>query len=696
MVYNGNSDGGEANSDRRRFLRYLGAVGAAGLAGCGNDGEDTQPPASGTPTPTAEPTFDRGDENEDNGGSTDTERPTATETESSLPDTDKTFVGVVSQDPQKVQWAAPPGGGKPSLWGKKPAFWGNSNPGHVQDWNVEDPHVESIDIAPEKVTVNFQPDAYWSGGKPVDARDWGGMMYLWRHSAGLTIPDVKAGEADPSIWLMAITEFDFNGKELVVHSEPGLFDQWPEWNIRRWIYAQAGMWHWKYMKDWVETIQSMDDPWTEENQQEIAEMRPDAPPFGWGYVEPDIENAEFSGPLAPVETRGSKKIVCEVNEGHHLSDELNFEGAEFRYQEESRAIWANLKSGNLSGHVSTEIPPHVVDSFPDQYERIKAPLANGRSLTLNRHHDMFEPREVRAALMYALAPGTVAKNINRKTQVGVTSPPVELLPEGFPYEGFQDELVSYEYNTQRATELLEQAGFSRENGTWMKPDGEQFRFSIMTDSSTPVMESSIADQLSSFGIEVDIDTVNGSVFEERLQNRKYQAVPANWGTHELAWITTVFLDVLGGDPNGIYASHGISNDDLVSMLKEQGIEIVRNEYGNLALPRNRVPAEALEPFTLEIPPIGDPDGEREPFSAAKWQQKAIGLQGEKKQEIYAKLYWAYNWDLPTLPLTRANQLVMVNEEDWQYPSNDSRTWANNFFNPMWANMNFGLIQAKPD
>ncbi len=687
----------DLNSKRRRFLGYLAAAGAGGLAGCGSN-TNTDAPSDGTPTPGSGDGDggDGGGNGGDGGGGGDGSTPTETGTEEPLPDTDKTFVGVMWEDPQKIQWSRNGQGQMGSPWSIDPYLWPKTLPKNTATREWESGIIESFEIEPKKITVKFDENSNWSGGKPVDSKDWGTLLYLWRHSVPVTIPQIKSGEETPSTWVHAVTEFEFNGKELVFHSDRGQFGNFSPAEIKNWGYWQAGAYHWKYMKEYFHEIDAMSDPWTEENQQKIKEMRPDIPPFGWGYTEPDIENAEFSGPFVPVEVQGSKKIVCEINDGHRHADKLNFDGAEFLFQSEPRAIWANLKSGNLSAHVSGDIPPHVVDSFPDKYTRLSSPANSGRSLTLNRHHDMFKPREARAAIMHVLSSDTIAKNINRNTQRAVTKPPAEILPEDFPTEGFQDKLVSYEYDTARATELLNEAGYSKEGGTWMTPDGDEFSFSIMTDSSTPVMETTIADMLSGFGIPTTIETVEQSNFEQRLRNGEYQAIPSGWGGNELAWFASNYLwEVFEGGPNGFFASHGI---DVVETIKAtEGIEIQRNEFDNVAIERNQVEDGALEPFTIEIPPIGDPDGEREPFPIAEWSNEAVTLTGEKKKEIFSKIYWAYNWDLPELPLTLSSDLVLLDEENWEAPADSSNAWQYNFQTAVLpANMDLGNIQAKPN
>ncbi|WP_436927544.1 ABC transporter substrate-binding protein [Halosimplex amylolyticum] len=699
------SANGNRKWSRRQFTAYVSAL-AAGLAGCSGDGNETEAPGGDTSTsmptdtPVAQTTVPPG-------GGEETDTPTSDETETAVPETDKVYRSVMRYDPSKVQWTkfAQTSGAVKTPWSILGYFYEKTMARNPRTGAFEDGIVTDLDITDKKLTYQFHPDHSWSDGKPIDSKDWGTLLYLVRHDAERSISQVRSEDVDVNAmtWVEAITDFEFNGKELVLHSEPGYFKHFRNLVYYDWAFFQAGTYHWKYLKEYYKKIEAMDDPWSDANRKKIQEMKPNIPPFGWGYEEPDPKEVPTSGVFTPKEAKGSKKLICDINEGHRHADKFNFEGAEFFYRPEERAIWAQLKSGDLSAASPGTVPGHIVDSFPDKYSQVISKTPFGTALGLNWQHDMFKEREVRAALRHVVNTDLLAKNLHPDIESGVTRPPTEITSPSYSSESWANKHVTYENGdgTQRAAQLLKQANFSKQGGTWVKPDGTEFSFSIMTDADTPTAASTITDQLSSFGIKVDVETVNSSVYEQRFQKTDFQANVREWGFQQqvnsvgyLQWAGPPFYQGEGDnwDPYGMWAANGIDVKETIEQT--DGFELTPEKENPYEFRTN----EALKPFTIKVPPIGDVDGEPTlELPLPYWAHQFPKMSNEKQTEVIRKAHWAKNWAQPQLMLTLTGSQIFIDSENWSHPPKDSVQWRYNWWmNPLMYNMNGGNIQAKPD
>jgi peptide/nickel transport system substrate-binding protein len=104
-----------------------------------------------------------------------------------------------------------------------------------------------------------------------------------------------------------------------------------------------------------------------------------------------------------------------------------------------------------------------------------------------------------------------------------------LIKKGFGYGWWKKDLNA-------AAELLTSAGFTQQNGKWMKPDGTPFKFTINTfqDGVINRLGTDLAQQWTQAGVDVTA-LVDPNVFTGTLQSGQYEAATAwtvaSWGSN---------------------------------------------------------------------------------------------------------------------------------------------------------------------
>lgn len=155
---------------------------------------------------------------------------------------------------------------------------------------------------------------------------------------------------------------------------------------------------------------------------------------------------------------------------------------------------------------------------------------NGRPLVDPIKSRWFNTVAFRQAIAYAIDRQTMINNIFRglgelqNTPISVQSP---------YYFSPQQGLKVYDYNPERAKELLQQAGFKYNNkNQLLDADGNRVRFSLITNAGNKIREAmgaKIKQDLSKIGIQVDFNPIAFSVLVDKLTNS------LDWDCHLLGF-----------------------------------------------------------------------------------------------------------------------------------------------------------------
>jgi peptide/nickel transport system substrate-binding protein len=206
---------------------------------------------------------------------------------------------------------------------------------------------------------------------------------------------------------------------------------------------------------------------------------------------------------------------------------------------------------------------------------------------------------------------------------------------------------------QAAQELLEKAGFKKQGGSWMTPDGKPFTVRLMVEGEArPVMTragSMIVQQWRQAGIDAKVDTAQGT-FPTRRSTGDFDAF--------IGWS----VETWGGDP------------DLSYFLDSWHTQFVAAP-GQPQPPRNwqRWSSPELDKIIEKIRTIAFEDP-----------------QGVELGKEYVKLVTR---EMPTIPLMAYNVFTVMDETYWTgYPTSDDP-----YTDPVpnWGNSRLMMVKLKP-
>jgi peptide/nickel transport system substrate-binding protein len=145
----------------------------------------------------------------------------------------------------------------------------------------------------------------------------------------------------------------------------------------------------------------------------------------------------------------------------------------------------------------------------------------------NEDKPFFNDRRVRLAMTYLVDRESINKHLFKGLGKIVTGPFYILGPQNDP------NIKSWPYDPQKTVSLLDEAGWKDHDGDGIRDkDGIPFRFKFMIPTGggiTQQIGKLLKDEAAKAGIDVTIDEYEWSVFEERLNDRSFDAVSLSWG-----------------------------------------------------------------------------------------------------------------------------------------------------------------------
>ena len=186
-------------------------------------------------------------------------------------------------------------------------------------------------------------------------------------------------------------------------------------------------------------------------------------------------------------------------------------------------------------------------------------------------------------------------------------------------------------NTQKATALLNDAGYTKD-GKWFKDsNGNSISFDIYgpTWANMANNTQATASQLRKFGIEAEAQVIESSQFFNTYDSGEF-------GMLEWWW----------GNPHPYTAFQ-----DLVDLTSEGNVRGM--------------------PKVFEVPEVGNPNGSTEEIDIHEEQAKLASASGEQANEISTRLAWAWNQALPTLPVTSGVRYFLFNSEKFDVPEDSN-------------------------
>ncbi|WP_410766316.1 ABC transporter substrate-binding protein [Haloferax sp. DFSO60] len=563
---------------RRRFMQAAGAVGAAALAGCTGGGDSS---SSNTQTT-----------------SDDSEDDTSTTGEGeSVEMTDQTFVTATTNVPKDMQFN-PYGQQYPD----RAALAIFENLLYVNEaTSTFMPGVlESWDIGDEVVTLSVRDGFHWHSGEAVTAEDVAFKFKLEIHN-GAPIGNIVEAED--------VTVVDDSTIEL---------------GLQRAVADEVFLYSLKPI--------ALDTPRSEFQEfLDAYESDGEAP----GLAEMTLDEPNGTGPFKFVHAR-NQELVADRFEDHPDAEHINFARFRWDYLETNQKQWQALRTDNVDGIDNVFTPDNIAQSYGDHVREIPMPANWGMGIMFNHEHEHYSQQKVKQAIQYVIDREKLAQSAGRKMHV-----PVEVpcgLPGNFDgsYKDWLGDSLSdfdaYEPNTEKAAQLLQEAGFSKTDGTWTDENGKPLAFPYKIPAGWNDWTAggqSIVQDLNDFGIDASLNP-SQSYWGDIYGSQDYVVAGLGW-------------------PDGKLYPY-FSLNKLLNGTRSRTI---------LKFPRE-----------VEVTPIGEPDGETRTVELEPELEELAGLTGEEAKQKTQELAWIINQHLPMAPLMEKIDQAWLTTDEWNTVTED--------------------------
>ncbi|MEI8348511.1 MAG: peptide-binding protein [Candidatus Omnitrophota bacterium] len=236
-----------------------------------------------------------------------------------------------------------------------------------------------------------------------------------------------------------------------------------------------------------------------------------------------------NGPFKLLEWIPGQRVILESNPEY-------FEGKPYinrfvyRIIPDVSTMFLELKTGGIDWMGLTPLQyknQTDTDYFKKNYKKFRYPSFAYTYLGFNFKHPWFQDKRIRQAFAYAINKEEIIKGVLSGLATPSTGPYV---PNTWPYN---PEVKKYEFNPQKAQELLKSAGWQDTNSDGiLEKDGRPFEFTILTNmGNTLRMKTATIIQwrLSKIGIKVHIRELEWSTFiNEFIDKKRFEAVLLGW------------------------------------------------------------------------------------------------------------------------------------------------------------------------
>ena len=390
---------------------------------------------------------------------------------------------------------------------------------------------------------------------------------------------------------------------------------------------ETQLWYNQWVETLINTPQSHFGEFVEKfdeatTQDEITSVQQEVVEF-----DPHWDEIPFSGPFTYVEA--NEEYADQIpNQEHPVAKDFGFYQRHGVYEEEA---------GLRAGEVTYQHQDSTLQNLPEKYDSPPVSYSGQSFALLFGPTDEFiksDPR-VRQALAFAIDFASVTQSTKPGTPVDEHSGGIDA---GYIEHYVQEDVLSSMTNyvprdTERATSLLEEAGFSKQGGTWQNPNGEEWQLNFPVGDWFQTPSQIVADNLSNFGISVDhyVDsmTTYNSEVEQPLdydislhlnygQARQYHSYP---------------------DLEAAYFGPTRGAVNQVGTLSEE----------------------------VEIPEVGNPEGSTTTINLRKTlDQLSVASSDEEVVELSTQLSWAHNQLLPGAQMFPWSEFYWVNAGEWNF------------------------------
>jgi peptide/nickel transport system substrate-binding protein len=253
---------------------------------------------------------------------------------------------------------------------------------------------------------------------------------------------------------------------------------------------------------------------------------------------------------------------------------------------------AALKEGSVdSASVTAEM---LEDIEATGFTVIDAPVSWNYKLSINHQKEPLSCKEFRQALAYAIDRDAIVQIVMRGE--AVAGSPGIVPPTSVWYN---PETPQYEYDPDKARELIEGLGYSRLDNGYFAKDGQPLQLSLITSAGTTYykeMGQLITQQLEEVGIDIDFQTLEAKTVDTKVGAWDFDlSLYGHGGLYEPSFL---YDCVLEDDFNSARYS---TNTELTRLIQEQLTEMNTAERKEMVLQIQELYAEDMPALTLCYP-----------------------------------------------------------------------------------------------
>jgi peptide/nickel transport system substrate-binding protein len=250
-----------------------------------------------------------------------------------------------------------------------------------------------------------------------------------------------------------------------------------------------------------------------------------------------------SGPFQFEDADTQRTLVTKFGD-HPDAGDINFDEAEYLYKPSNQSRWNSLINEETDGSATLFMPNNKLNQLPGSVQVSLIPRHWGLGMVFNHERDPVSDVRVRKAIAHVINRKAVAGNSGAGTnsKIAVTYPSA-LTSEfndqvtGTWLDGVTDQFDTYgraSKQTDEAAALLEEAGYSKSGGTWMK-DGSPLKLPVKGPSGfsdwVAGAETLVA-HLKEFGIEAEAVMKDTSTYWGKdYSNGDFVAALQGWASY---------------------------------------------------------------------------------------------------------------------------------------------------------------------
>jgi len=246
----------------------------------------------------------------------------------------------------------------------------------------------------------------------------------------------------------------------------------------------------------------------------------------------DINKSEYNrkpvgtGPYMFKKWVTDQKIVLEANPNYY-EGVPKIKVCLFRVIPDQSVQFLELRTQTIDELSLTPDQWNAYDSFFKNYTKYRYPAFSFTFLGFNLEKEPYDNVKFRQAISYAID----KKDIITGVLSGMAKPAQGIFP---PQSWAYKEEIPYEYNPEKAIELLLSIGFSKSQDGKLLYNGKDFEINIITNQGNKTRELTaqiIQEQLKKIGLQVNVRILEWSTFLNQYVNKKkFDALILGWNT----------------------------------------------------------------------------------------------------------------------------------------------------------------------